>query len=82
MTGTRDGRTERCELVSGVCRLTGGVEEPEGSGHVSVRLSAEEDARRTERRIADGTVYSHCKERTGLIRASLSVESTDEQPVG
>lgn len=34
------GRTEWCELVSGVCRLTGCVEEPEGSGHVSVRLSA------------------------------------------
>ena len=61
MTGTRDGRTERCELVSGVCRLTGGVEELEGSGHVSAWLSAEEDARRAERRIAefrtaDGTV--------------------------
>lgn len=25
-------RTERCELVSGVCRLTGGVEGLEGSG--------------------------------------------------
>ena len=32
-------RTERCELVSGVCRLMGGVEEPEGSGHVSARLA-------------------------------------------
>ena len=64
MTGTRDGRTERCELVSGVCRLTGGVEELEGSGHVSAWLSAEEDARRAERRIAefratDGTAQSH-----------------------
>ena len=54
------GRTERCG-VSGVCRLTGCVEEPEGSGHVSVRLSTEEDARRAELRIAelrtaDGTV--------------------------
>ncbi len=29
------GRTEWCELVSGVCRLTGGIEEPEGSEHVS-----------------------------------------------
>lgn len=51
------GRTEWCELVSGVCRLTGGTEghteEPEGSGHVSVRLSAEEDARRVELRIAE-----------------------------
>ena len=46
-------RTEWCELVSGVCRLTGCVEEPEGSGHVSVRLSAEEDARRVELRIAE-----------------------------
>ena len=55
------GCTEWCELVSGACRLTGCAEELEGSGHVSVRLSAEEDARRTERRIAelrtaDGTV--------------------------
>ena len=59
------GRTEWCELVSGACRLTGCVEghteEPEGSGHVSVRLSVEEDVRRAERRIAelrtaDGTV--------------------------
>ena len=55
------GRTEWCELVSGACRLTGCIEEPEGSGHVSVRLSTEEDARRTELRIAelrtaDGTV--------------------------
>lgn len=47
------GRTEWCELVSGVCRLTECVEEPEGSGHASVWLSAEEDARRTERRIAE-----------------------------
>lgn len=48
------GRTEWCELVSGVCRLTGGTEghteEPEGSEHVSAWLSAEEDARRTEHR--------------------------------
>ena len=50
------GRTEWCELVSGACRLTGCVEEPEGSGHVSVRLSTEEDARRVELRTADGTV--------------------------
>ena len=42
------GRTEWCELVSGVCRLTGGAEEPEDSGHVSTWLSTEEDARRTE----------------------------------
>ena len=42
------GRTEWCELVSGVCHLTGCVEELEGSGHVSVWLSTEEDARRTE----------------------------------
>lgn len=35
MIGTRDGRTEWCELVSGVCRLTGGVEGPEGSGYMS-----------------------------------------------
>ena len=61
------GRTERCG-VSGVCRLTGCVEEPEGSGHVSVRLSVEEDARRVELRIAefrtaDGTARSHCEER-------------------
>ena len=62
------GRTEWCELVSGVCRLTRGVEgyteEPEGSGHVKVWLSAEEDARRVEFRIAefriaDGTAQSH-----------------------
>ena len=33
------GRTGWCELVSGACRLTGGVEEPEGSGHASVRLA-------------------------------------------
>ena len=50
-------RTEWCELVSGVCRLTGGVEgyteEPEGSGHANVWLSAEEDARRVELRIAE-----------------------------
>lgn len=54
------GRTEWCELVSGACRLMGGaeghIEEPEGSGHVSVRLSVEEDARRVELRTADGTV--------------------------
>ena len=62
------GRTEWCELVSGVCRLTGGVEEPEGSGHASVLLaevrgaqrkvrgsrSAEKGARLTELRTADG----------------------------
>lgn len=52
------GRTEWCELVSGVCRLTGGAEGPEGLGHVSAWLSA------------------------GSTRASLSVESTGEQPVG
>ena len=80
------GRTEWCELVSGVCRLTGCGEEPEGSGHVSVRLSAEEDARRVELRIAefrtaDGTARSHYEEH-GLTRASLSVESTGEHPVG
>ena len=75
------GRTEWCELVSGVCRLTGCVEEPEGSGHVSVRLSAEEDARRVEFRTADGTARSHYEEH-GLTRASLSVESTGEHPVG
>jgi len=80
------GRTEWCELVSGVCRLTGCVEEPEGSGHASVRLSAEEDARRVELRIAefrtaDGTARSHYEEH-GLTRASLSVESTGEHPVG
>lgn len=80
------GRTEWCELVSGACRLTGCVEEPEGSGHVSVRLSAEEDARRVELRIAefrtaDGTARSHYEEH-GLTRASLSVESTGEHPVG
>ena len=80
------GRTEWCELVSGVCRLTGCAEEPEGSGHVSVRLSAEEDARRVELRIAefrtaDGTARSHYEEH-GLTRASLSVESTGEHPVG
>ena len=75
------GRTEWCELVSGVCRLTGCVEEPEGSGHVSVRLSAEEDARRVELRTADGTARSHYEEH-GLARASLSVESTGGQPVG
>lgn len=50
------GRTEWCELVSGACRLTGCVEQPEGSGHASVRLSVEEDARRVELRIAGGTV--------------------------
>ncbi len=59
------GRTEWCEFVSGVCRLTGGVEESEGSGHVSTWLSAEKGAGRT-----------------GLTRASLSVESAGEQPVG
>lgn len=80
------GRTEWCELVSGACRLTGCVEEPEGSGHVSVRLSTEEDARRAELRIAelrtaDGTARSHYEEH-GLARASLSVESTGGQPVG
>lgn len=75
------GRTEWCELVSGVCRLTGCVEEPEGSGHVSVRLSVEEDARRVELRTADGTARSHYEEH-GLARASLSVESTGGQPVG
>ena len=78
MIGTRIGRTEWCELVSGVCRLTGGAEEPEGSGHVSVRLSTEEDSRRVEVRIANGTARSHYEECTGLIRASQSVESTGE----
>lgn len=66
------GRTERCELVSGACRLTGCAEEPEGSGHVSAWLSAEprmEQRSRTTRSI-------------GLTRASLSIESTGEQPVG
>ena len=81
------GRTEWCELVSGVCRLTGCSEEPEGSGHVSAWLSTEEDARRVELRIAefrtaDGTAWSHCEERTSLISASLSIESTGEPPVG
>ncbi len=79
------GRTEWCELVSGACRLMGGaeghIEEPEGSGHVSVRLSVEEDARRVELRTADGTARSHYEEH-GLARASLSVESTGGQPVG
>ena len=80
------GRTEWCELVSGVCRLTGCSEEPEGSGHVSAWLSTEEDARRVELRIAefrtaDGTARSHYEEH-GLTRASLSVESTGEHPVG
>ena len=42
------GRTEWCELVSGVCCLTGGVEESEGSEHVSAWLSTEEDTRRTD----------------------------------
>lgn len=41
------GRTERCELVSGVCRLTGGAEGPEGSGYVSAWLSAEKGVGRT-----------------------------------
>lgn len=55
------GRTEWCELVSGACRLTGCVEQPEGSEHVSAWLSTEKDARRVELRIAelrtaDGTV--------------------------
>lgn len=59
------GRTEWCELVSGVCRLTGGaeghIEEPQGSEHLSAWLSTEKDARRVELRIAefrtaDGTV--------------------------
>lgn len=63
------GRTEWCELVSGACRLTECVEEPEGSGHVSVRLSVEEDARRVELRTADGTVWSHYEEhRFGLCQ--------------
>ena len=80
------GRTEWCELVSGVCRLTGGVEEPEGSENLSIRLSTEEDARRVELRMAelrtaDGTARSHYEEH-GLTRASLSIESTGEQPVG
>ena len=75
------GRTEWCELVSGACRLTGCVEEPEGSGHVSVRLSAEEDVRCVELRTADGTVWSHYEE-LGSVCASQSVESTGEQPVG
>ena len=42
------GRTEWCELVSGVCRLTGRIKEPKGSEHLSGRMRAEEDARRTE----------------------------------
>ena len=44
------GRTEWCELVSGVCRLTGGTEghteEPEGSEHVSVLLAEVRGAQR------------------------------------
>lgn len=56
------GRTERCEIVSGVCRLTGGVEEPEGSGHVSAWLSVENGARRAERRTAGGTAQLHYEE--------------------
>lgn len=40
------GRTERCELVSGVCRLTGGVEGLEGSEYLSAGLSTEKDALR------------------------------------
>ena len=65
-------RTERCELVSGVCRLMGGVEEPEGSGHVSAWLSVENGARRAERRATDGTVQSHQShhEERSLTRAS------------
>ncbi len=52
-----------------------------------MRLSFEKDARRVELRIAelrtaDGTAQSHYEERTGLISASWSVESTGEQPVG
>lgn len=79
------GRTEWCELVSGVCRLTGGaeghIEEPQGSEHLSAWLSTEKDARRVELRTADGTARSHYEEH-GLARASLSVESTGGQPVG
>lgn len=40
------GRTEWCELVSGVCRLPGGVEGLEGSEHLSAWLSAAKDALR------------------------------------
>lgn len=64
------GRTEWCELVSGVCRLTGGTEghteEPEGSEHVSAWLRCaelRERRGRTELRTADGTAQSHCEER-------------------
>ena len=69
------GRTEWCELVSGVCRLTGGVEEPEGSGHVSAWLSAEPRTEQCSR-------SSRTTRSASLTRASLSVESTGEQPVG
>lgn len=80
------GRPEWCELVSGVCRLTGCVEEPEGSEHVSVRLSAEEDVRQVKLRCATESggreQCSRTARSTGLTCASLSVESTGEQPVG
>lgn len=65
------GRTEWCELVSGVCRLTGGVEEPEGSGYLSSWLSAEP---RMEQRSRSSRIMRG----TGVVRASWSVESTGE----
>lgn len=57
------GRTEWCEFVSGVCRLTGGVEEPEGSGYVSAWLSAEPRMEQCSR-------ISRTTGSTGLTRAS------------
>lgn len=69
------GRTEWCELVSGVCHLTAGAEWPEGLGHVSAWLSAEP---RMEQRSRNSRIMRS----TGLTRASPSVESTGEQPVG
>ena len=69
------GLTEWCELVSGVCRLTGGVEGPEGLGHVSAWLSAEPRMEQCSR-------SSRTTRSAGSTRASWSVESTGEQPVG
>ena len=50
------GRTGWCELVSGACRLTGGVEEPEGSGHASVLLAEVRGAQNRGRKSVVATV--------------------------
>lgn len=79
------GRTEWCELVSGVCRLTECVEEPKGSEQLSAQVRVEEAEARG---VQSGGREQHGRitRSTGSTRigrsASQSVESTGECPVG